>query len=77
MTLGYIDPASGSMLLQIILGGAAAVAVAFKMQWRRFLRFLHLRKDDDVEEIDATAEPASAVHESEALDPVREPAGKS
>jgi len=75
MTLGYIDPASGSMLLQIILGGAAAVAVAFKMQWRRLLGFLHLRKDDD--EIDATAEPVSAPHESEALDPVREPAGKS
>ena len=75
MTLAYIDPASGSMLLQIILGGAAAVAVAFKMQWRRFLRFLHLRKDDD--EIDATAEPVSAAHESESLDPVREPAGKS
>jgi len=73
MTLGYIDPASGSMLLQIILGGAAAVAVAFKMQWRRLLRLLHLRKDD---EIDATAEPVSAPHESEALDPVREPAGK-
>ena len=39
MTLGYIDPASGSMFLQVILGGAAAVAVAFKMRWRRFLRF--------------------------------------
>ena len=73
MTLGYIDPASGSMLLQIILGGAAAVAVAFKMQWRRLLRLLHLRKDDEIE---ATAEPVSAPHESEALDPVREPAGK-
>ena len=73
MTLGYIDPASGSMLLQIILGGAAAVAVAFKMQWRRLLRFLHLRKDDD----ETPAEPVSAVQDGEALDPVREPAGKS
>lgn len=73
MTLGYIDPASGSMLLQIILGGAAAVAVAFKMQWRRLLRFLHLRKDDD----ETAAEPVPAVQESEALDPVSEPAGKS
>ena len=72
MTVGYIDPASGSMLLQIILGGAAAVAVAFKMQWRRLLRFLHLRKDDD----ETPAEPVSAAHESEALDPVREPVGK-
>ena len=74
MTLGYIDPASGSMLLQIILGGAAAVAVAFKMQWRRFLRLIHLRKDDEDE---TPAEPVSAAHESEPLDPVREPAGKS
>ena len=73
MDLGYIDPASGSMLLQIILGGAAAVAVAFKMQWRRLLRFLHLRKDD----VETPAEPVSVAHESEALDPVREPAGKS
>ena len=73
MTLDYIDPASGSMLLQIILGGAAAVAVAFKMQWRRLLRFVHLRKDDE----ETPAEPVSAVQDSEALGPVREPAGKS
>lgn len=73
MTLGYIDPASGSMLLQIILGGAAAVAVALKMQWRRFLRFLRIRKPED----DLPAEPVSAAQESEARDPVREPAGKS
>jgi hypothetical protein len=73
MILSYIDAASGSMLLQIILGGAAAVAVAFKMQWRRLMKFLHIRKYDD----DASAEPVAETHESEALDPVSEPAGKS
>jgi hypothetical protein len=72
MSLGYIDPASGSMLLQILLGGVAAVAVALKMWWRRVLRILHIRKPED----DESAEPVSAAHESEALDPVREPAGK-
>ena len=72
MHLAYIDPASGSMLLQIILGGAAAVAVALKMWWRRFLEILRIRKPED----DAPSEPISASHESEALDPVREPAGK-
>jgi hypothetical protein len=73
MILSYIDAQSGSMLLQIILGGAAAAAVALKMWWRNFLRFLHIRKDDD----DVPAEPVAATHESEALDPVREPAAKS
>ncbi len=71
MKLAYIDAASGSMLLQIILGGTAAVAVALKMWWRRVLRFLHIRKPDD-----EPAEPVSAARESEALDPVSEPAGK-
>ena len=72
MILGYIDAQSGSMLLQIILGGTAAVAVALKMWWRRVLRILHIRKPDD----DAPAEPISAARETEALDPVREPVGK-
>jgi hypothetical protein len=72
MILAYIDAASGSMLLQIILGGAAAVAVALKMWWRRVLTILHIRKPED----DAPAEPISAASESEAPDPVREPVGK-
>jgi hypothetical protein len=72
MILAYIDAASGSMLLQIILGGAAAVAVALKMWWRRVLTVLHIRKPED----DAPDEPISAPSESEALDPVREPVGK-
>jgi len=73
MSLAYIDPASGSMLLQIILGGAAAVAVALKMWWGRVLRILHIRKPEDDA---APAEPISAARESEALDPVSEPVGK-
>jgi hypothetical protein len=72
MIPGYIDAQSGSFLLQIILGGAAAAAVALKMWWRRFLEILHIRKPEDVE----PAEPISASRESEALDPVREPVGK-
>jgi hypothetical protein len=44
---GYLDPGSGSMLLQIILGGVAAVGVTAKLTWRRLLRTLRLRRDDD------------------------------
>jgi hypothetical protein len=62
MHLGYIDPAQGSMLLQIILGGVAAMAVALKMWWRRVLRLLHIRKPEDDEE----AEPASNAYQDEA-----------
>ena len=43
----YIDAGSGSMLLQIILGGVAAVGVTAKLTWRRLLRTLRIRKDDE------------------------------
>lgn len=33
----YLDPGSGSMMLQLLLGGAAGVAVITKLYWRRFL----------------------------------------
>lgn len=31
----YLDPGTGSVLLQVILGGAAAVGVALKLYWGR------------------------------------------
>jgi len=43
---GYLDPGSGSMILQLIAGGAAAVAVGGKLFWRRILGFFGLRRDD-------------------------------
>ncbi|MEA2377291.1 MAG: hypothetical protein QOK00_162 [Thermoleophilaceae bacterium] len=51
----YLDPGSGSMILQILAGGVAAVAVTAKLYWNRVLRFLRIRKDEP----EATkAEPA-------------------
>ncbi len=35
----YLDPASGSMLLQMIVGGVAGVALAVKLFWHRILGF--------------------------------------
>ncbi|MDH3256716.1 MAG: hypothetical protein OEM27_03785 [Nitrospinota bacterium] len=40
----YLDPGSGSMLLQIILGGVAGLVVVFKLYWGRFLSLLGIRK---------------------------------
>jgi len=31
----YLDPGSGSMLLQLLLGGVAAVGVVSKLYWHR------------------------------------------
>ncbi|NLT05111.1 MAG: hypothetical protein GXY03_02255 [Solirubrobacterales bacterium] len=45
--LAYLDPGSGSMILQIIAGGLAAVAVTAKLYWNRLLRLLRIRKDDE------------------------------
>ena len=44
--LAYLDPGSGSMILQVIAGGLAAVAVTAKLYWRKLLRFLRIRKDE-------------------------------
>jgi hypothetical protein len=43
----YLDPGSGSMILQMLAGGFAAVAVAGKLWWRRFLRLFGIRKDPE------------------------------
>ena len=40
----YLDPGSGSMLLQILLGGFAAVGVIAKLYWNR-VTSLFTRKD--------------------------------
>jgi hypothetical protein len=45
--VSYLDPGSGSMILQIIAGGTAAVAVTGKLYWRRLLKLLRIRKTDD------------------------------
>ena len=42
----YVDPNSGSMLLQLVLGGAAGLALIVKLYWQRLLAFLGLRRRD-------------------------------
>ena len=42
----YTDPGAGSMLLQLLLGGAAGVFVAVRMFKERILRFLGFGKDE-------------------------------
>lgn len=41
----YLDPGSGSMLLQVLLGGVAGVAVIAKLYWGRLLALFGIRRD--------------------------------
>jgi hypothetical protein len=46
------------MILQLLVGGLAAVGVGLKMYWQRVLVFLHIRRDDEepvAEQQDATS----------------------
>ena len=43
----YIDPSAGSILLQVLLGGAAGVAVLGKLYYRRLMKLLGRRLPDE------------------------------
>lgn len=55
--LAYLDAGSGSLIVQLLAGGVAGIAVTAKLYWRRVLSFLRIRRDHEPE----TAEPESSV----------------
>ncbi len=75
MNLGYIDPGSGSMILQMILGGLAAAAVFAKLFWHRLLVFLRIRKELGPTDDAAAPEDAPAA-ERRSFERAGEPVGK-
>lgn len=52
--LAYLDPGSGSVLLQALLGGVAAIAITGKLWWHRLLTLLRIRKPE-AEEAESSA----------------------
>jgi hypothetical protein len=46
LPIAYLDAGTGSMLLQLLVGGIAAIGVAAKFYWRRILKLLRIRKDE-------------------------------
>ena len=76
MNLAYIDPGSGSMILQMILGGLAAAAVFAKLFWHRMLVFLRIRKPDAPARGAESAEPESQPVERRSFERAGEPVGK-
>ena len=43
----YLDPGSGSLIVQLLVGGVAALGVSVKMFWGRILSFLRIRRDEE------------------------------
>ena len=50
----YLDPGSGSMMVQLLLGGVAGAVVIVRLYWARLLTMLGLRRDKP--EADAKAD---------------------
>ncbi len=55
----YLDPGSGSVMLQALLGGVATVLVSIKMFGRRVFRTLMFWKKFDDEETKPAAEASA------------------
>ena len=47
MFFGYLDPGSGSVILQAIVGGFAALAVTAKLWWRRVTGIFRRNREED------------------------------
>jgi len=58
-TFAYLDPGSSSVILQMLAGGVAALAVTAKLFWQRIVRFLHIKRDDPEKEDASTTKPGS------------------
>ena len=46
----YLDPGTGSMMLQVILGGIAAIGVAIKLYWHKLRVFFGAGKKEKTED---------------------------
>jgi hypothetical protein len=45
--LAYLDPGSGSVILQAIVGGTAALAVTFRLWWGRLTGIFRRKRPDE------------------------------
>ena len=46
----YIDPGTVSIILQGLIGAAAAIIVTLKIYWNKFIHFFNFNKKTNVEE---------------------------
>jgi len=46
----YLDANTGSLILQILVGGVAGLALVGKLMWHRITRFLGIRQPENEED---------------------------
>ncbi len=52
----YLDPGTGSILLQAILAGVAGAGVVFKLFWGRIMGFFHSKGSKDASNEELSSE---------------------
>ncbi|HVM72782.1 MAG TPA: hypothetical protein VMT91_13555 [Anaerolineales bacterium] len=52
MFLLYLDPGSGSFLIQLLIAGLAGAGIAIAVSWGRIKRFFSKKKQADVDKED-------------------------
>jgi hypothetical protein len=66
----YLDPGSGSVMLQALLGGVATVLVSIKMFGKRVFRTLTFWKRHDDEESERAAKTSTTAQRETEKEPV-------
>jgi len=50
MAFAYLDPGTGSALIQGLIAAIAAIGLTLKVYWHRVLGFFGMRRNNDAEE---------------------------
>lgn len=48
--LTYLDPGSGSFIIQMLLAGLLGIAVAVRIYWKKIVKFFKKNKGGDIQE---------------------------
>ncbi len=63
-TLAYLDAGSGSMIIQLLIGGFAAAGVAMRMYWKRIKGIFGRGDDDEASTVTAASADAPAENDT-------------
>jgi hypothetical protein len=59
MFLLYLDPGSGSFLIQLLIAGLAGIGLAIGVSWQRIKRLFNKRKKADTDEDEDDDQPGA------------------